>query len=1718
MFNEYLEFKINYSKSLAPNNGSWTLVKNWRHGIVAKYYQDFKTNIFREVTTLSNGRTYAFLDNYGTKGYVFPELVELRASGNIRYTGVMLKAFSKDIMTPAGDLIKMVTTNVIGNKGHWEYRKLNSYDTAGNPVWGKIDTLAKLPVIQALDPAYSESSYPEITSSNMLVVFNPGRTGDGYHLGAVKTGDTSYLWKTAMATNKAYKGVFPADGGYDIGNNVEYPGGHVYAVDKNIFWNYHGEFWKNSQTNIWNHVYDNGLMIGQFGIPSLFAETRQSAPMCAGNVFSATIVKSGSDYYIYHNDESVHGGVHRWKVSGLNTINEQTIYISNTIVNGGLTAVYFDGTDLNSFSRKLTRVDTIVNLSATPPQLNNPTSFSARWTGFVKPKYNQVYTFYTNTNKGVRLWIDNTLVIDQWKNASQNQYSYITSIKLEAGKGYNVRMDVKGGTATLSWSSTSQAKQIIPSANLIPSAFPDNNAGVDLMEGLPYLSVLENGTYGWNRNPLNEDILNYSKDEFWSVKTNVQSIKKDNPDISIFFRRNRNDSVYYVTRDLGKPVACIKSWKVTGAINYTGNTASWDQYGASYFDIVDDQGKIISRVTNELSMVNASYPTQVKCNGTAIVNFPDLKMRGITNIDQPFEILTDSTGVLFSYGNFTPIKVKLFDAKSNWKKPASIKLHFWGGASNYDRSVSVQKLKFIPNAPSVPTIAVKGSYSICQGDSVVLTASSVGPNKWSTGDTSRSIKVKATGNFFVSIKDNTGCVVPSDTTKIKVLAATIPTISASRSTVLCTGDSVILTSSASYSNLWSTGDTSASIKVKTAGSYSVKTKSAQGCVGTSAQTVVNVSAYPVAKIAAGGPTTFCSGGSVILTADTAKTYLWSNGANTRSITISTTGTYSVKVTNASGCSAISNAISVNANGSPATPTISASRSTALCTGDSVILTSSTASAYAWSNGATSQSIIVKTAGSYSVTISNGVGCSATSTSTSVTSNSNPSAPTITASGSKTFCQGDSVTLTSTAANAYLWSSGATSQSIKAKTAGSYSVKITDANGCSNTSASSSIVVNSLPTATITASGSKTFCQGDSVTLTSIAANAYLWSSGATIQSIKVKASGNFLVKITDNNSCSNTSTATSVTVNALPSVTITANGAQTFCDGDSVILTATAANAYLWNNGEQTANIKIKISGLYNVTVTDQNSCSATSSNNIVHVNPLPMATITANGSTTFCEGDSVTLTSSSAKSFLWNSKATTASIVVKNSGQFDVFITDVNGCSSKSNITLVQVNQLPLAEITLQQSPVLCDGDSVILTANVGQAYLWNTGVTTQQLIAKKSGLYNVIVTDGMGCSATARNIKVLINKPIVPIVIPLSSTTFCQGDSVILKSSNAKQYIWNSLAVNASVVVKSSVIMVVTTVDSNGCTASSLPTTVKVNTLPARPTIATNKSPEICVGDSVKLSVGTYNAYVWNNMSTKPEINIGDAGNYAVLVTDKNGCKAISYPLTIKVNSLPKVLITPDGPTTFCEGESVVLSANVSNTYLWNNNEEVQNILVDAPGIYTVTITDYKQCSNTSDPIIVVVNPLPKTPIITVSQNTLTCSVKINVQWYLNGTEIPGATKPQYTMTENGDYTVRISNGTCTVFSESFICKSFKSTNLLAINKVSSTNVFPNPTIGPLTIQLENAIGTQILITNAEGKMIYNAAYSEQIDLTGNAMGVYFITVISTQGKSTHKITLMN
>ena len=228
---------------------------------------------------------------------------------------------------------------------------------------------------------------------------------------------------------------------------------------------------------------------------------------------------------------------------------------------------------------------------------------------------------------------------------------------------------------------------------------------------------------------------------------------------------------------------------------------------------------------------------------------------------------------------------------------------------------------------------------------------------------------------------------------------------------------------------------------------------------------VTTCSTPVPQITASGPTTLCAGDNVTLTSTDAATYLWSTGEKTKSIKVTLSGNYTVRTTNATRCQSIpSEAIVVTVYPIPSTPTITASGLTAFCTGGSVNLTSTPGSTYLWTNGATTPAINVTTSGSYSVQITNEGGCkSAFSVANLVTVNAPPAIPVITASGPIVFCTGGNVTLTSPAGSSYLWSNGEVTRGINVTSAGSYSVKVTDSNGCQST-VSAPVVININPPA------------------------------------------------------------------------------------------------------------------------------------------------------------------------------------------------------------------------------------------------------------------------------------------------------------------------------------------------------------------------------------------------------------------------------------------------------------------------------------------------------------------------------------------------------------------------------------------------------------------------------------------------------------------------------
>lgn len=216
----------------------------------------------------------------------------------------------------------------------------------------------------------------------------------------------------------------------------------------------------------------------------------------------------------------------------------------------------------------------------------------------------------------------------------------------------------------------------------------------------------------------------------------------------------------------------------------------------------------------------------------------------------------------------------------------------------------------------------------------------------------------------------------------------------------------------------------------------------------------------------------------------------------------------------------------------------------------------------------------------------------------------PPVPTNTASGPLAFCAGGSVTLNASSGIGYLWTNGATTQSIVASSSGNYRVTVTYTNGCSNLSPNRNVTVNPLPTPVISGNGPLTFCAGNNVTLSTTSFASYLWSTGATTQSIVADTNGTFTVTVTNGNGCTGTATPVSTIENQLPNATATAQSPTTICSTDSVKLVANGGNniSYQWrrgNNNVTGATSKTyyaKLQGNYTVRVTNTNTgCSKTS-------------------------------------------------------------------------------------------------------------------------------------------------------------------------------------------------------------------------------------------------------------------------------------------------------------------------------------------------------------------------------------------------------------------------------------------------------------------------------------------------------------------------------------------
>jgi Chlorophyllase enzyme len=589
---------------------------------------------------------------------------------------------------------------------------------------------------------------------------------------------------------------------------------------------------------------------------------------------------------------------------------------------------------------------------------------------------------------------------------------------------------------------------------------------------------------------------------------------------------------------------------------------------------------------------------------------------------------------------------------------------------------------------------------------------------------------------------------------------------------------------------------------------------------------------------------------------------------------------------------------------PSLPVAQISGNSTICNNANTTLFASGGTSYLWSNNSTLSSISVNQAGTYTVSVTSGV-CTVTATKTITNSVFSAS---ISASSS-TICQGSIATLTANSGTAYLWSTGQTASSINVTNPGTYTVTVTSTQGCTAV-AGLNLQVTASPTVTI--NGPNTVCGNTPTTLTANGANTYSWSNGSNGANISVTQSGNYAVTATNGLGCTAVSQKT-IVFNPNPTPNITQNPSAA-CVGSPIILT-TGSNYsnYQWSNATSTSNIlTVTQSGTYVVTVTDTNGCTG-SAFQIVGFNPLPVTSISANDATTFCTGGFVSLSANGGSQYLWSNGATTQAVNASQSGLYSVTVTNAQGCTGVAS-QQVTANPTLAATITANGATTFCVGSSISLSANGGSQYLWSNGATTQAVNASQSGLYSVTVTNAQGCTGVASQ-QVTANPTLAATISANGATTFCTGGSVSLSANGGSQYLWSNGATTQAVNASQSGLYSVTVTNTQGCTGVASQT-ILANPIPV-PTLSQNATT-VCSGKPLILTTGNnYVSYQWSNAaSTSNILTVTQSGTYAVTVTDTNGCKGTAFKV-VSFLDLPSVNIVANGPTVFCNGNSVSLTA---------------------------------------------------------------------------------------------------------------------------------------------------------------------------------------------------------
>jgi hypothetical protein len=456
-------------------------------------------------------------------------------------------------------------------------------------------------------------------------------------------------------------------------------------------------------------------------------------------------------------------------------------------------------------------------------------------------------------------------------------------------------------------------------------------------------------------------------------------------------------------------------------------------------------------------------------------------------------------------------------------------------------------------------------------------------------------------------------------------------------------------------------------------------------------------------------------------------------------------------------------------------------------------------------------------------------------------------------------------------------------------------------------------------------------------------------------------------------------------IQPLPARPMLGLGAQTICEGDSLMLQGPAGfAAYYWSDGSTGDSIWVSQSGSFSLVVEDNFGCQSPASDSLLlTARALPLAPAIS-GDTLFCQGDSSLLQGPAGfAAYYWSDGSTGDSIWVSQSGSFSLIVEDNFGCQSPaSDSLLLTARALPLAP-AISGDTLFCQGDSSLLQGPAGfAAYYWSDGSTGDSIWVSQSGSFSLVVEDNFGCQSPASD-SLLLTARALPLAPAISGDTlFCQGDSSLLQGpAGFAAYYWSDGSTGDSIWVSQSGSFSLVVEDNFGCqspASDSLLLTARA--LPLAPAISGDTL--FCQGDSSLLQgPAGFAAYYWSDGSTGDSIWVSQSGSFSLVVEDNFGCQSpASDSVQLTARALPMAPVIT-GDTLFCQDDSSLLQGPAGfAAYYWSDGSTGDSIWVSQSGSFSLVVEDNFGCqSPASGSLLLTARALPLAPAI--SGDTLFC-----------------------------------------------------------------------------------------------------------------------------------------